>query len=288
MFDKNVEFRVTIRDFQDRQEPHVLKQAGREFLRAVRESSAEYLENCFKEEGVVDIDAELRWTVTLHQKLGIGTIHYVVFREGMGFEGKCLVWDLEKGPVPNRPWTPITMRAGELKLAYDDINVRIPGVSQPGDQMFSSYLFKGWIPVSRITADMVEENTERTLIGAGFSPNLVLGTPELPMGMMKALGLLRDQHNAVVKSENLKLKETAAPQLLAAREYEFDLRPAKDTLTMKVNYLKVNPVEELRVTSFEAIFQEGGWLDGGYAKASKDPQFTDLYTWASTVDFDEL
>jgi hypothetical protein len=282
MFQQNVEFRVTIRDFQDRQEPHVLKAAGPLFVRAVREQSAEYLENC------LDPDAELRWTVTLHQKLGVGTIHYAVFREGLGFEGKCLVWDLEKGPVPNRPWTPITMKAGELQLAHNDIDVQTLGVSQPGDQMFSSYLFKGWIPVSRITADMVEEDTIRTLIGAGFSPDLVLGTPDYPEGMAKTLEQLRGVHNVVVENANLRTQADAATKLLAGREYEFDVRPAKNTLTMKVNYLKIEQKGSCTATSFEAVFQEGGWLDGAYAKHPGIPQFLALSHWLNRVVFVEL
>lgn len=278
MFKENVEFRVTIRDFQDRCEPHVLKQAGPMFVRAVREASADYLENS------LNSDTELRWTVTLHQKFGVGTIHYAVFREGAGFEGKCLVYDLKTGPVPNRPWTPIVMKAGELRLAFDDINVKTPGVSQPGDQMFSSYYFKGWIPVSRITADMVEEDTVRTLIGAGFSPSLVLGMPDYPEGMTKSLEQLRNVHNTLVKNANLRPRNVELQELLAGREYEFDLRPIKNSLAMKVNYLTINQEEKTSVPSFEALFQEGGWLDGAFAKSWVDPQFASLADWLSRVD----
>lgn len=294
MFQQNVEFRVTIRDFQDRAEPHVLKKAGPQFVRAIRECSAEYLENCFREEGVVDVDADLRWTVTLHPKLGVGTIHYAVYRPEVGFEGKCLVWDLNKGPVPNRPWTPINMRNGELRTA-DTMIVDSDWVSQPEYQNFFAYYFKGWIPVSRITADMVEEDTERTLIGAGFSPDLVLGTPDFPEGMAKTLEQLRAVHNAVVSNSNSRTLLRPGPQMLAGREYEFDLRPAKNSLAMKVNYLKVAQVTDpaveeqaAGVTSFEAVFQEGGWLDGAFAKDAELPQFVSLASWMNSVDFDTL
>jgi hypothetical protein len=221
MFQQNVEFRVTIRDFQDRQEPHVLKAAGPLFVRAVREQSAEYLENCFRGEGEVESDAELRWTVTLHQKLGVGTIHYVVYREDVGFEGKCLVYDLKSGPVPNRPWIPLIMRQGELKSDILPVNHEyeedeyaevLKGVCQPKHQDFFSYYFKGWIPVTRITADLVEEDTARTLIGAGFSSDLVLGTTDYPFGLAKQLVQLRDLHNSVVTNFNMKNEHAEPPQ----------------------------------------------------------------------------
>jgi hypothetical protein len=291
MFTKNTQFRVTIRDFQDRCEPQVLKDAGRIFVRSVREASADYLENCH------DIDADLLWTVTLHQEFKVGTLHYVVFREGHGYEGKCLVWDLSKEPSAERPWTPIIIRPGDLRreFAYDPVlDTDLMGVMQPREQNFYSYFFPSWIPVARISANMVEENTAYTLIGAGFSTDLVLGTPEFPIGMAKTLTELRDLHNSVVKNHNTMLKESGETRsLMAGREYEFDQRVAKNTLALKVNYLKIESTDRPETmlpdtSSFEAVFQEGGWLDGAFAKAAVNPQFVSLATWLNTVDFDTL
>jgi hypothetical protein len=303
MFQNNVEFRVTIRDFQDRTEAHVLKQAGALFVRAIREASAEYLENCFKEEGVVDIDHDLRWNVTLHHNLGIGTIHYAIYREGVGFEGKCLVYDLEKGPVPNRPWVPIVMKAGELgsniiptDREFDSnylYTEHLKGVCQPVCQNFFEYFFRGWIPVTRITADMVEENMIHTLIGAGYSKDLVLGTPDYPEGLVRMLSGLHALHNSVVKNHNLQNQYDDDRKVLAGREYEFDFRHANNTIVLKVNYLTINPVNRpadvpLQDTNFQTVFQEGGWLDGAFAKLPSWPQFTALDTFFDRVEFDDL
>lgn len=278
MFQQNVEFRVTIRDFLDRCEPQVLKNAGPMFLRAIREASADYLENA------LDPDAELRWTVTLHQKLGVGTIHYAVFREDVGFEGKCLTYDLKTGPVPNRPWTPIEMKRGELFSDILPVNTAaeedeyaqvLKGVVQPKHQDFFSYYFRGWMPAARVTADMFEEEFRRTMIGVGFSADFVDGKSQ-PTSPYHHRNLLIAHHQLYVTKS---IGEKDPTGIKAARTYEVDARPAKGTIAVRINFLKIDEKNEGREELIEAVIQEGGWLPGIYVKDPKMLQFSDIYTW---------
>jgi hypothetical protein len=270
MFKENVEFRVTINDFRDRCEPQVLRQAGSQFLRAVREASAEYLEDCRS------LDAELRWTVTLHPKYGVGTIHYVVSREDIGCEGKCLVWDLEKGPVQNRPWTPIGARRGELINAID-INEFPKGVGQPIAQNFNLFYFKGWIPAARVSADMIEEDTERVLIGVGFSNDLVLGQGDYLLSLPKQLQRMRGAHQIVMESGEFPREDALAYK--AGRTFEFDLRPTTGTITMRAKYLKINEKEQSQEELFELVVQEGGWINGSFVLDKETVQHVDILSW---------
>jgi hypothetical protein len=269
MFKENVEFRVTVRDFLDRCEPAVLKQAGSQFLRAVREASADYLENC------LDPDAELRWSVTLHESLGVGTIHYVVYREGQGYEGKCLVWDLEKGPLPNRPWTPIIMKAGEL-LCNSIFPEDIEGVVQPKDQSFFNYCFRGWIPANQATPSMFEEDAVRTLIGIGFSMGLVTGASKHLMSLTRALDRVRVAQQSLITEE---IGSDDPTPIKAARMYEVDVRSAKNTVSLQVKYLKLNETEKTQTEMIEVVIQEGGWLQGIFVRDTDAIQYTDIYTW---------